>query len=166
MSEKQEIEVISPKGEVTVQSKAELRKKMKETLKEIDKKLTKLHKGSNATYKAQPQFKMNELDGNTVNIQQTADVMYLIRALALMKRVQKEYEETAKELELVKYPVCLWFGVPVSAWIHDLSLRIGIVTNADTIQKLTVSRNKLETFLTEEDRLAITLREVADLMAK
>lgn len=156
--------VLEETGTVVL-SKEALRAKMKLTLKDIDKRLLKLQKGSSAQFKAPASFKLNENDQNNINIQTCVDICYLLKALSLMNRIKREYEQTAKELELVKYPVCLWCGGSVDAWIHDLKFRIGIVTNASTITSLTAARAKLETFLTEEDRLSITLKEIAALIS-
>lgn len=166
MANKTDVSTIDTKGELQVVSKEVLRTQMQSALKEIDTKLKKLLKGTQILYKVIANFKMNENDNNNVNIQTSTDVVYLLKALALMKQVQKKYEETAKELQLVRYPVCLWLGSPVTGWIHDLTLRISLVTNADMINGLTEARKKLESFLTEEDRLSITLKEIATLINK
>jgi hypothetical protein len=144
--------------------KEELQKQLKKTLKSIDKKLKTL--GFNTIddpYKTDGSFKYNELDSNTVNIITYADPIYLGKALAKMIRVKKEYEETMLSLEIKNYPICMWFAKPIDNLIHDLTNRVKIVTNQALINRLTESKKKLETFLSEDEKLFNTLTEIAEL---
>src|SRR5688572_600198 len=106
---------------LTTQTSAELNEKLKDASAVIEEKLTALGAGtSNAVqFKTSGSFKYNEPDGNTYNIFNTVDPVFLLKALAKMKRVKKDYDETAEEMGLKTYPVALWFGYPVDSWIHD-----------------------------------------------
>jgi hypothetical protein len=148
------------------ESKEELQKKMKLALREIDKKLTKLNYGVNGTYKTVTNFKLNENDSNQINITTCIDLSYLIKALSFMRRIKREYYETAEDLKLEKYPVCVWLNYDISWWIDDLKMRISIIHNTELINGLIAGKKKLETFLTEEDRLSQTLTDLSKLFNK
>jgi len=150
---------------VTLTNKEELQLKLKKALKTVDKKIASLNGNANLTsFKTTGQFKYNELDGNVVNILTHTDVVYLIKALALMIRIKKEYQEAAETSGLTSYPICSWFGVPVDNWIHDLTLRVKLVGNANLINQLSTERKKLEAFLSEDQRLETTLSNLSELL--
>ncbi len=149
---------------VQTQTSVELNKKLKSALKVIDKKLAQLGVGTNIIYKGSGTFKYGELEPNTVNIHSGMDLGYLIKALAKMKRVKAEYDETCKALELATYPICLWFGQDINLYIHDLELRVKIVANTAQIKALEDSKKELTGFLSQEDRLSETLTKLSSLL--
>lgn len=146
-------------------NKAELQTQLKKTILSLDKKIVKLSGGTTVVkFETSGQFKMNELDGNTVNIHNTPDLVYLLKALGLIRRVIREYNETADSIGLTSYPVCTWFGYPASAWEHDLELRCKIVGNAAVIVKLQQTKTRLSSFLSEEEKLGESLKQAAELL--
>lgn len=155
------------KSLVVITNKQELQESLKKTLHIVSEKLKELGGTVTATsYKTNGNFKYNEMDGNAINILNSADAVYLLKALALVKRVKKEYEEAAESIGLSSYPVCIWFGAPIDNWIHDLSIRVKVVGNQTLINELTNEKRKLEQFLSEDDRLASTLESVSKLLKK
>lgn len=81
----------------------ELNKRLKATIKGIDKELKFLgvDVAGNFTPKTNgTSFKMNENDSNTINILTTLDTSYLIKALSKMRRLKKETEDLMLELVL------------------------------------------------------------------
>jgi hypothetical protein len=150
---------------IIVPKNAELDKKLKQAIKTIDKKLSDLGVSAEAyKYKNPGNFKYNENDSNTINIQTSMDVGYLIKALAKMKRVSLEYESLCEELELSTYPACSWYGYSVDNWIDDLTVRIKLVTNASRINELHQSKAELNQFLSQEDRLQNTLDKISKIL--
>jgi len=143
-----------------------LDKKLKEGLKTIDEKLKKLGvTQTNAPFKTtNTNFKYNENDSNVINIMTCGDAAYLLKALAMLERVKTEYEDTAKNLELVTYPVCTWLGLPIDYWIHDLTIRVKLVINNQQIVALTKAKTDLTAFLSQEDRLTETLGVISKLL--
>lgn len=148
----------------TIPDKEVLRAQMRVSLETINKKLKKLGGTIQVVWKAQAAFKMNELDQNTVNIQTCNDLVYLIKALALMRRVKKEFEEVVEDLEVNPTPICTWYGQNIDFYIHDLEIRIKQVANAKQLADLTSAKTRLETFMSEEDRLVKTLEDVSLLL--
>lgn len=145
-------------------SPAELNEKLKKALSTIDRKLKALGVNGTAIFQAPAHFKYNELDGNTINIQGYMDLDYLIKALAKMKEIRRTYDATCHDLELKAVPIAKWCGVPVDAWINDLTIRIKLVANAVQITELNKAKTDLTTFLSTEDRLVSTLNRVKDLL--
>lgn len=148
----------------TIKSKEELRVEMKSTLKELDKKLKKLTGSNKAVFQATGNFKVNENDSNSINIQSCLDLCYLIKALGAAKRIKKEFEAELEILKLLNPPVCYWLQNPIDYWINDLNLRIHNITYAKQIEELQAAKTRLETFLSEEDRLVKTLTDVELLL--
>lgn len=160
-----EVSIKDEDNQLVVHTKEQLRAKMKVVLVEIDKKLAKLQPG-NGCYKASAgtaNFRLSALD-SLINIQSYHELGYLIRSIAHLKKLKAEYEETAKSLGLTSYPVCLFLFQNVDNWLNDLELRIAILSNANQITSLKAQKAKLETFLSEEDRLATTLEEISKLL--
>jgi len=142
----------------------QLQEQLKKATQSIDRKLKKLMGAHNYLFKAPSNFKYNELDSNTVNIQTSADFVYLGKALAKMKRVEAEYNEVMKGMGIETYPVCRWLGVPVTAWMEDLTILIQRLHNADLIKRLSDRRAELNQFVSAEERLGNILEDLKELI--
>lgn len=150
---------------VLAEDKEKLQKQLQKALASIDERILELNgNASKTSFKTSGSFKYNELDGNTVNIHTSGDLVYLIKSLALMQRIKDEYDTAAISAGLITYPVCTWLGTHVESWIHDLQIRVKIVGNGALIAQLTTERRKLESFLTEDQRLATTLNNLSKLL--
>lgn len=148
-------------------SSEELNKKLKSTIRGIDKELRSLGVDTQQNFIPRTNgtsFKYNELDPNTVNILTFLEPTYLIRSLAKMKRIKKEAEELMLELGISTYPVIKWCNHDIDAWIHDLTYRVKLVVNHGRIQELNKARQELVTFLSTEDRLASTLDSLSSIL--
>ena len=79
----------------------ELNKQLKAAMRTIDRKLKAMgHLAADekpVSFKTNGSFKINENDGNSINIFTYHDACYLGRALAKMMRVKKEYNEAMEE---------------------------------------------------------------------
>lgn len=143
----------------------QLQVELKRAIAGIDKKLKQLAGEASYVFKASTNFKYNELDANTVNIQNPdCAITYLIRALAKMKRIEKEYNATMRELDIDTYPVCIWFGASTSAWIDDLTILVKRSSNKTTIAALTQKRQELVQFMSAEEKLTNILGDLKNLM--
>ncbi len=158
------IETSSKTSLQVVKSKEELNDNMKKAIAKIDEELKKLQGPGNGAYKTSCTFKFNEYDSNTAaSFMGTSDLQYLLKVLIILKRDNKDYEDNAKELGLTNYPALLRNNLNVSNLIKDVTLRIALVTNHSKIEALKQGKTRLETFLTEEDRLSNTLEDIAKL---
>lgn len=145
-------------------SRETLNRKLKVAINNIDKKLDSLGIAKDFKYLAGSNFKYNENDSTSVNIQNSIDIVYLIKGLSLMNRVNEDYKITAENLGYKEYPVCLWFGYKVIDWIHDFEARINTVKNQNLINQLNSSKQKLQQFLSEDEKLYNTLVELDTLI--
>lgn len=145
---------------------AETDKKLKQGLLKIDKELKNLgfHDLNKDPWQTTGNFKYNELDSNTVNILTFNDLGYLIKSLSKMKRVKNEYDFIVKELELDSPPVLIWYGNNIVNLIHDLTIRVKMVSNQNKITSLQKAKQDLSSFLSHEDRLISTLENISKLL--
>lgn len=141
-------------------SKKALQEKLTATIADIDKELEELRGTNDTAFKCSSHFKLNENDSNNINIQSCTDIGYMLKGIAVITNLQKTYTEVAKTMKLEKYPAMYWLNYPVKDWIHDLQLRIRIVSNHDRITKLMDTKNKLTPFLSMDARLISTLKEI------
>jgi len=74
------------------------------------------------------------------------------------------HHELCNELILTTFPAFEWLGYPAEAWLHDLKVRASVLSQHETITKLNTAKAKLENFLSEDDKLAITLKEIQTLL--
>ncbi len=155
------VTVVKKKAGITKRtSKKALQEKLTATIADIDKELAQLRGGTSNIFKCTAQFKLNENDQNNINIQGCSDVGYMLKGIALLTNLQKTYTETAKAMKLEKCPPMLWLNYPTKDWIHDLQLRIRIVSNQERINQLTTTRAKLVPFLSIDAQLVNTLQEI------
>lgn len=148
----------------TIPSKEELQNNLNNAIKVIDKKLKSLGLDTTYVYKAQPHFKMNELDQNTVNIQQCTNLNYLIFALARVITLKRDFEEIVRDLKISTVPIPTYLNISLDFWISDLTYRIKLVSNQSLIAQLTQKRTELTTFLSSEQRLFETLKSTSELL--
>jgi len=142
----------------------ELQKKLKDGISKIEKELDKIQGNGNYVFQCPSNFKYNELDGNTVNIQTTEDLVYLMKALSLMRRVEEDYNANLDRLGIKKYPVCTWLGASTAAWIADLEVLVTRKLNKEKIQLLTGKVQELKTFLSQKERLLNVLESIGDII--
>jgi len=149
--------------------KKQLQVQLKATIRKIQTRRREIYKmqGSRDTQPYTPKtsghFKMNENDSNVININTSQDIVYLLKALSLINRIEREYEMQADLLNLQTYPKCTWLTIPMDSWRQDLTNRITQVAYADELRALTDSEAQLKSFLTEEDRLSATLKHIGNL---
>ena len=145
----------------------ELNKKLRNAIATIDRKLKKLgaFMPGESVYKVSNPgaFKYNELDSNTVNIQNCSQLTYLIKAHAMLTGLNREYKSSVEKIG-IDYIVPLWCTFPLEDWLHDLEIRIRIVGNQTTINELYKAREELYGFLSNEDKLFNTLSKLKDIL--
>ena len=145
----------------------ELNKKLRNAIATIDRKLKKLgvFMPGESVYKVSNPgaFKYNELDSNSVNIQNCAQLAYLVKAHAMLTGLNREYKASVEKIG-IDYIVPLWCTFPLEDWLHDLEIRIRIVGNQTTINELYKAREELYGFLSNEDKLFNTLSKLKDIL--
>ena len=145
----------------------ELNKKLRNAIATIDRKLKKLgaFMPGEIVYKVSNPgaFKYNELDSNTVNIQNCTQLAYLIKAHAMLTGLSREYKASVEKIGIA-YIEPIWCTFPLEDWLHDLEIRIRIVGNQTTINELYKAREELYGFLSNEDKLFNTLSKLKDIL--
>ena len=145
----------------------ELNKKLRNAIATIDRKLKKLgaFMPGESVYKVSNPgaFKYNELDSNTVNIQNCLSLTYLIKAHAMLTGLNREYKTSVEKIG-IDYIAPFWCTFPLEDWLHDLEIRIRIVGNQTTINELYKAREELYGFLSNEDKLFNTLTKLKDIL--
>lgn len=164
--EKTEVQVISKAEVAVIPSKEELQVGVRKALKDIEEKLVKLSTPANYTYKIGAAYTMYEGLSSPTNfiISSTNDVGNLIKILAQVRRAKREHLEVVKDLNLPGNTVCNIFGYNADLWVEDLENRIKALANAQTVKDINAAKTKLESFLSEDDRLIKTLSEVENLL--
>ena len=93
----------------------------------------------------------------------------LIKAYSAVKNREISYNDAAKDLGLKKpgsqYPVFSANGFAASVWLEDIKLRISVINQKETYDKLKAIENKMSQFLSDEDKKALAMKEMNDLIA-
>lgn len=144
-----------------------VRTKMQESLATIETKLKAIKEVTDSGYKTNCEFRFNPAytANAPINIATSTNLSLLINCLGYIKGQADKYREAAeKVLHLQQYPVFIWMNYSYEAWEHDFKVRIAILSQHETVNKLKKAKEKLEQFMTEEDRLALTLKEIEELL--
>jgi beta-lactamase class D len=129
-----------------------------EMLKAIDEKIKKFKRIEESVYKT-----TGKLDGFG-DLKQEKLVSNLIRAVSVVIAKEKAYNEAAEKLGLTTYPVFEISGSQAKDWIEDARLRIDIIEQKDTLDKLQDYKKRMQEFLSKEDQKNILLREMQDFL--
>jgi hypothetical protein len=145
--------------------KTELDVKLEQALKAIDKKLRSLGATANnePKFPEAQTFKYNENDGNNINILTCGDVNYLVKALAMCKRVKAEVELSNAE-EGFAGPPLLWMGISIDKWIANLSQRCKFLINQSAIIELQKQRVELAGLMSAEQKLFNALERASQII--
>lgn len=152
---------------VTVETGVALKTEMQKSLDSINEKLQAIQTIQTSPFKTNGSFMPTEFhpSGSSVDVRTATNIKYLIWALGQIK-IQSDAHEYVyqKELGLQTYPVFTTYGgYSYEDWKHDIKLRLSILMQADTVKKLNEAKAKLEQFLTQDDRLALALKEIGEL---
>lgn len=156
---------------VVIQDKEKLQQQLRETIAKIDEKLSDLEGtktvGKNAAMQVVALY-MDQYNpsygGQIQNLQSEANLPLLLNALGRVKAAQRDYIEAAESAGLKKYPGFTWSGHSGQSLIDQLESRIKLLSNVNVINQLKNEKKKLETFLSEDDRLAATLQSLSSLL--
>lgn len=144
-----------------------VRSEMTKTMQAIDEKLKNLKAVTDSPFKTSGQFSFSgglHSMSNTINIHKLSDLRLMLGILAALTNHKNNYDNAAKLMEITSYPEFEWLGFPYDSWVHDIKVRLAVITHHETRSKLESAKKKLETFLTEEDRLAIVLKDINNIL--
>lgn len=145
-----------------VKDPEELQKNLQKTLTLINKNLKEVGVVENQKLLTNGTFKTDEHNQNQTNIHTCGDVNQLIKCFAILKGIKKNFDEISQELG-VKTAKLIWCGFLYEQWENDFKIRIRLVANAVRIKSLQDSKVELETFLSADRRLELTLEKVKSI---
>jgi hypothetical protein len=98
------------------------------------------------------------------DLSKSENISNLIKAFSVIRTREVAYNEAAKELEVNTYPQFEIGGGNAEAWKGDISLRIQIIKQADTLSKLEQARDEMKQFLSQEDQKKMAAQKIQDLL--
>jgi len=111
---------------------------------------------------------INLTDGNLGalgNIFHMEDPMLLIQAYSMVTGKEVAYNKAAKDMDLKgKIPVLKLNGATIDKWKVDIQKRYKQVTRKNELDKLQQVKSELEGLLSQEDKVAAALGNIADLL--
>lgn len=137
------------------------RNQMQEKLGKIHEQLKSIKAESEQQWKTNGQFQFTPgHHGATTIIHNTSSIEVLLNILGFLISKSESYNKAAEELGLREYPLFVWLSFPLDAWKHDISVRISQLTHSKKIAMLKQAQAELESFMTEDDRLARVLEKL------
>lgn len=107
-------------------------------------------------------YKTSGQVGNFENIKNETDISNLIKIHSSAKGKDRAYHESAEDLGLNPYPSA---GTDSLADIeHDIKLRIKLITQKETLDKLKQFKAEASKFLSQEDQKGILLNDMAKFL--
>lgn len=144
-----------------------VRTEMLKKMEMIDEQLSKVKALSESPYKTNGEFRFNPAytANAPIYVHKCSDLKLLLSILSYLTGQSNNYKFAAEEIAgLTTYPAFDWLNFGYDAWKHDLLVRISHVTQFEKINKLKKAKATLEQFMSEEDRLAIALKEIDSLI--
>lgn len=132
-----------------------------DTLAKINEKLSSLNKITETPYKTS-----GELGNGFGNLKNETKIQNLISLCSMINAKEAAYDAAAKELGLEnKYPAFTVNGYTSEDCKSDIKLRIAVLSQQETFDKLNKAKERLSVFLTEEDKKRQALEDLKDILA-
>lgn len=127
----------------------------------VKTKLMALKNVNNTEQKTHGQFKWTPYSREALILSDITNIAVLI---AIDSYIRSKHEAYAKSAEttfgLESYPVFTWQDCSYAQWKHDLKLRMSIINFENESVKLNKAKEKLESHLSEADKLAMLYAEL------
>ena len=98
------------------------------------------------------------------DIKKETKIENLIRAYASIIAREEVYNKAAIELGITTYPTFEANGSSSEDWKRDIKLRIDIINQKETADKLTEYKDKMSKFLSAEDQKNMLMTEMASFL--
>lgn len=98
------------------------------------------------------------------DIKTETSISALIRAYASVVSREEIYNKAAIELGIESYPVFEVNGGSSESWKRDIKLRIDIINQKETADKLAYFKEKASKFLSADDQKTIFMKEMASFL--
>lgn len=132
---------------------------MPAVLEMLDKALQSVDKITGSDY-----ITGGNIEGFSKNVKDEQDIANLVKMAASVISRERAYNEAAENLELSTFPQFKIGGSTKDEWIKDIKLRIAIINNSDTINKIKEFKEKTAKFLSEEDQKAILFKDMENFL--
>jgi len=144
----------------------EVRSKMQEKLQSVKDQLASLKAETESPYKTNGEFRFNPhaIQGGNIRIHSTTDITILLNVLAYLNEKSTGYVNAAEKiLEFKNYPAFKWMGFTYESWEHDIKVRVKQLVFVEKKATLMKAKMTLESFMSEDDRLALMLNDLEKL---
>jgi hypothetical protein len=88
----------------------------------------------------------------------------LIKCFASVLAREEIYNKSAEVLGIETYPTFDICGGNVEHWKHDIQLRIKVINQKDTVEKLEYFKSKMSEFLSKEDQKNMLMKEMESFL--
>jgi len=103
---------------------------------------------------------------DSVDIKKEKNIEALIRIYGSVMARESIYNESAKELGITTYPSFEISGGSSADWKADIKLRIKVINQKETVDKLVEYKDKMSKFLSEQDQKDMLMKEMSDFFGK
>lgn len=142
-------------------SNVAVRSQLTKALETLNAQLAEIKSASNRQMLTNGNFSYNPASRmSLIDIHRSINLESLLNIGAFLKSKKEAYDSFAQSKGLTSYPVFKWCDYTFDQWDNDLGTRIAVVAAHDQQKKIQSAKDKLERFLTEEDQLAMTLKEL------
>lgn len=128
-------------------------------LEKINQKLNSLQKITETPYKTS-----GELGNGFGNLKNETKIANLISLCSMINAKEAAYNAAAAELGLQTFPEFSVNGYSSADCKSDIKLRIAVLSQQETLDKLNKAKSILSTFLSEEDKKRQALEDLKDLL--
>lgn len=130
-----------------------------DTLKLLEEKLSSLQKIEETPYKTN-----GSINGFS-DVRHETRIEVLIRMYSTIYMKEKAYNEAAESLGLTHYPIYSEGGTSED-WKHDIQLRIKLIQQKDTFEKLNKYKEEVSKFMSREEQKSQLMSEMQDFFKK
>lgn len=130
-------------------------------IQKIDAQLASLKSMSDTTYKTS-----GKIDGFSENLKEAKEVDTIIKMFSAVLGRKKMYDEAQTELEVKTAKQFTYNGHTIEEWKADCMFRIAVVTEHETRERLQRAKEKATTLLSDEDKKALALKELVELLGE
>lgn len=97
------------------------------------------------------------------DIKEETDIDKLVTALSSVVARAEQKEKAYELIGITSFPVVKVDGSTVEEWIKDVKLRIDIINQKETFDKLVAMKKRWEELMTNEDKKALLIAEMENL---
>lgn len=127
---------------------------LKEKYDKIINRLSQMHEITVSACKTGGMFTYSPNSPNAakVDITKATDLAGLLMITGFIIKKREEYDSAIKALELKTAPIFKWLGYAAEDWLHDLKVRVAILTQDEERKLLEGYQAELSKYFSDDDR--------------